>query len=375
MNWLWQIFDPATISAFFTQFQAEMQQPAFWVALGKIMWINILLSGDNALVIAMACRGLPPRQRFWGMILGAGVAVLLRIIFTGIVVTLMALPFLKLVGGLALLVIAAKLLVPEHEGEGGVDAAAHLWAAVQIVAIADIVMSLDNVIAVAAAANGSIPLLVIGLAISVPLIVAGAALIMALLTRLPALVWAGAGLLGWVAGEVMATDPALQPSLHAFFNGPVGVGLDGSAQIDRHGTAVRQWRPWRRGRAGDTRHHRGACRGIDLAQAQAAGRRAFRQSGVTRPIPFQAATRAPARDRAPSRDHAGNIWQVMPAARSTPDSGRNVAKSLVFASRVYFTERFELRKIMQLCPRDRHIALKRLPVAVLPPRRIGSRSF
>ena len=162
-----------------------MQQPAFWVALGKIMWINILLSGDNALVIAMACRGLPPRQRFWGMILGAGVAVFLRIIFTGIVVTLMALPFLKLVGGLALLFIAAKLLVPEHEGEGDVDAAAHLWAAVRIVAIADIVMSLDNVIAVAAAANGSIPLLVIGLAISVPLIVAGAALIMALLTRMP----------------------------------------------------------------------------------------------------------------------------------------------------------------------------------------------
>ena len=92
MNWVLQIFDPATISTFFTQFQAEMQQPAFWVALGKIMWINILLSGDNALVIAMACRGLPPRQRFWGMILGAGVAVLLRIIFTGIVVTLMALP-------------------------------------------------------------------------------------------------------------------------------------------------------------------------------------------------------------------------------------------------------------------------------------------
>ena len=118
MNWLWQIFDPATISAFFTQFQTEMQQPAFWVALGKIMWINILLSGDNALVIAMACRGLPPRQRFWGMVLGAGVAVFLRIIFTGIVVTLMALPFLKLVGGLALLVIAAKLLVPEDEGRG-----------------------------------------------------------------------------------------------------------------------------------------------------------------------------------------------------------------------------------------------------------------
>jgi YjbE family integral membrane protein len=226
VNWVLQIFDPATISNFFTQFQTEMQQPAFWVALGKIMWINVLLSGDNALVIAMACRGLEPRQRLWGMILGAGVAVILRIIFTGIVVTLMALPYLKLVGGLALLVIAAKLLVPEQEDEEGIESASHLWAAVQVVAIADIVMSLDNVIAVAAAANGSVPLLVLGLAISVPLIVAGAALIMALLTRLPALVWAGAGLLGWIAGEVMATDPAVQPQLHALFDGPVGVKLD-----------------------------------------------------------------------------------------------------------------------------------------------------
>jgi YjbE family integral membrane protein len=226
VDWLLQIFHPATIANFFTQFQAEMQQPAFWVALGKIMWINVLLSGDNALVIAMACRGLEPRQRLWGMILGAGVAVILRIIFTGIVVTLMGLPYLKLVGGLALLVIAAKLLVPEQEDEEGVESASHLWAAVQIVAIADIVMSLDNVIAVAAAANGSVPLLVLGLAISVPLIVAGAALIMALLTRLPALVWAGAGLLGWIAGEVMATDPVIHPKLQAVFDGPIGVKLD-----------------------------------------------------------------------------------------------------------------------------------------------------
>ena len=226
MDWVLQIFSPATISNFFSQFQIEMQQPTFWVALGKIMWINILLSGDNALVIAMACRNLPPRQRLWGMILGAGVAVFLRIIFTGIVATLMALPYLKLVGGLALLVIAAKLLVPEPENEEGTDGASHLWGAVQVVAIADIVMSLDNVIAVAAAANGSVPLLVLGLAISVPLIVAGAALIMALLTKLPILVWAGAGLLGWVAGEVMATDPVVVPYLRALSDGPVGVQLD-----------------------------------------------------------------------------------------------------------------------------------------------------
>jgi YjbE family integral membrane protein len=226
VNWLLQIFDPAAIGAFFTQFQTEMQQPTFWVAVGKIIWINVLLSGDNALVIALACRGLAPQQRLWGMIFGAAAAVILRIIFTGIVATLMALPYLKLVGGLALLVIAAKLLVPEDEDEDGVQSASHLWAAIQIVVVADIVMSLDNVIAVAAAANGSVPLLVLGLAISIPLIVAGAALIMALLTRLPILVWAGAALLGWIAGEVIATDPAVAPVLHRIFDSPLGTGLD-----------------------------------------------------------------------------------------------------------------------------------------------------
>ena len=226
MNWLLQIFDPATIGSFVNQFQSEMTQPAFWVAVGKIIWINVLLSGDNALVIALACRGLEPRHRLWGMILGAGAAVILRIIFTGIVATLMELPYLKLVGGLALLVIAAKLLVPESEDEEGVESASHLWGAVQIVVVADIVMSLDNVIAVAAAANGSVPLLILGLAISIPLIVAGAALIMALLNRLPILVWAGAALLGWIAGDVIATDPALAPRLLVAFSGPLGVKLD-----------------------------------------------------------------------------------------------------------------------------------------------------
>ena len=226
MNWLWQVVDPANIAAFVTQFQSEVAEPTFWVALGKIIWINILLSGDNALVIALACRGLEPRQRLWGMILGAGAAVFLRIIFTGIVASLMALPYLKLVGGLALIVIAAKLLVPEQEDEGGVKSASHLWAAVQIVVVADIVMSLDNVIAVAAAANGSVPLLVLGLAISVPLIVAGAALIMALLNKLPILVWAGAALLGWIAGDVIATDPAIAPKLDALLSGSFGATLD-----------------------------------------------------------------------------------------------------------------------------------------------------
>ncbi|HEY0328080.1 MAG TPA: TerC family protein [Rhodopseudomonas sp.] len=226
MDWLLHIFDSATIGTLSGQFHSEMQQPAFWLAVGKIIWINILLSGDNALVIALACRALDPRQRVWGMVLGAGIAVVLRIIFTGIVATLMGLPYLKLIGGLILIVIAAKLLVPDEEDENSIKAAAHLWRAVEIVVVADIVMSLDNVIAVAAAANGSVPLLILGLAISIPLIVAGAALIMLVLNRLPILVWAGAALLGWIAGDIMATDPAVQPWLQRLLDGQIGINLD-----------------------------------------------------------------------------------------------------------------------------------------------------
>ena len=231
MAWLMQMLDLATYTTLLAQFQAEIHDPQFWLALTKIIWINVLLSGDNALVIALACRGLQPKQRVWGMVLGAGVAVVLRIIFTFIVVTLMALPFLKLVGGLALIVIAAKLLVPEKQDEDGVQAAAHLWAAVRIVAIADIIMSLDNVIAVAAAANGSAILLILGLAISIPMIVAGAAIIMALLDRLPILVWFGAALLGWIAGEVIATDPAVAPWLQRALSGNVNLNIDTTSSI------------------------------------------------------------------------------------------------------------------------------------------------
>jgi YjbE family integral membrane protein len=211
------MMEPATWLAMVTSGWSEMSQTAFWVALLKIMWINILLSCDNAVVIAMACRGLPHRQRVWGMILGAGVAVLLRIVFTVFVAALMLLPWLKIVGGLALFYIAAKLLVPDDPDEDETEAAEHLWRAVKIVAIADIIMSLDNVIAIAAAAQGNMALLVIGLAISIPLIVAGAALIMALLDRFPILVWAGAALLGWIVGEVIATDPVIQGYLEPRF--------------------------------------------------------------------------------------------------------------------------------------------------------------
>ena len=226
--------------------------------------------------------------------------------------------------------IAAKLLVPEDEDEGDVHAAAHLWAAVQIVAIADIVMSLDNVIAVAAAANGSIPLLVLGLAISVPLIVAGAALIMALLTRLPALVWAGAGLLGWIAGEVMATDPAVQPALHAFFNGPVGTGLDGL--LKSLGMAPQFANGGHGGEVvlGIIGIIVVLVAGIDLAQAQAAGRRALRYGiGISASAP-RAKTVARGADGARDLpDHSREMLRPGPSGcgdHARPDRGRAPAQ-------------------------------------------------
>jgi YjbE family integral membrane protein len=208
----------------------DMQTPAFWLAVGKIIWINVLLSGDNALVIAMACRGLHGSHRLWGMIIGAGIAVLLLIAFTGIVATLMSLPYLKLAGGLALLAIAAKLLVPEDESDE-IAAGTTLWHAIRIVVIADIIMSLDNVIAVAAAANGQFALLILGLAISIPMIIAGAALIMLVLDRFPILIWLGATLLGWIAGDVIESDPAVQPLLHRLLDGTIALNLDAKSAI------------------------------------------------------------------------------------------------------------------------------------------------
>ena len=172
----------------------------------KIIWINILLSGDNAIVIAMACRALPPRQRFWGIILGAGAAVLLRVIFTVALQYVLELPWLKLIGGVLLFWIAVKLLTQDEADETDIESSDNLWGAVRTVAIADVVMSLDNVLAIAAAAKGNTGLIIFGLAISIPLIVAGATLIMSLLTRFPVLVWAGAALLGWIAGELIVSD-------------------------------------------------------------------------------------------------------------------------------------------------------------------------
>jgi YjbE family integral membrane protein len=190
--------------------QAEMMQAAFWLAVLQIIWINILLSGDNAVVIALACRQLPDRTRKWGIALGAAVAVILRIVFTGIVTTLLSLPWLKFAGALALLYIAIDLINPdEGDDEAKVKAHDSLMRAVGTVAVADLVMSLDNVVAIAAVAKGSWTLLTLGLAISIPLIIVGAALITALFVRFPVLVWVGAALLGWIAGELMISDPGV----------------------------------------------------------------------------------------------------------------------------------------------------------------------
>jgi YjbE family integral membrane protein len=187
----------------------ELSSPQFWVSAVEIIWINILLSGDNAIVIALACRSLPPRQRLGGMVIGTVVAVLMRIAFASIVSTLMMFPYIKIVGGVALLWIAIKLLVPSSSEQHHGASSDNLWHAVKLIALADVVMSLDNVIAVAAAAKGNTALLVFGLGVSIPAIVAGASIIMALLSYFPMLLWAGAALLGWIAGDVIASDPII----------------------------------------------------------------------------------------------------------------------------------------------------------------------
>lgn len=195
---------------------SELTHPAFWLAALQIMGINILLSGDNAVVIALAVRGLPHKQRFWGMVLGAGCAAVLLILFTGIVATLMQLPYLKFAGGLALFWVAIKLVTPQpHDAEDAPEAIEDLWRAVRVVVVANLVMSLDNVIAVAAAAKGNYLLLALGLAISIPVVIAGSALFLAIIERFPIVIWGGGALLGWIAGGLLPDDPVVAAQLPA----------------------------------------------------------------------------------------------------------------------------------------------------------------
>jgi len=188
----------------------DLASPDFWLALGKIVWVNILLSGDNAVVIALAARSLPPQQQKKAIMIGSGAAIGLRIVLTLVAAQLLLLPYLKLIGALLLLYIGVTLLLPEDESDdGGSGVTSSMATAVRTILIADLVMSLDNVIAVAAAADGNVPLLIIGLATSIPLVIFGSTLLLKVIERFPAIVWAGAGLLGFIAGEISVTDPAV----------------------------------------------------------------------------------------------------------------------------------------------------------------------
>lgn len=200
----------------------SFDQPIFWISIVKLIWIDILLSGDNAVVIALACRSLPESKRRIGIIAGASAAVGLRIVFASVITVLMGMPYLHAVGAVFLLWIAVDLVGPGEEEEHATASADTLWHAVRIIVVADAVMSLDNVIAIAAAAHGSIVLIAFGLVLSIPLVVAGSTLVMRLLDRFPWLVWAGGGLLGWIAGELLGDEPALREFL------PVAHGLAGN---------------------------------------------------------------------------------------------------------------------------------------------------
>jgi YjbE family integral membrane protein len=188
----------------------EFGTPAFWLALAQIIWVNILLSGDNAVVIALAARSLPPKQQKRAIFIGSGAAIVMRIVLTLVAVQLLQLPYLKIIGAILLVYIGVTLVLPEgdHEGDDP-DGSSGMAAAVRTILIADLVMSLDNVIAVAAAAKGSTALLVIGLAISIPLVIFGSTLLLKVIERFPFIVWLGAALLGFIAGEIAVSDPGI----------------------------------------------------------------------------------------------------------------------------------------------------------------------
>ena len=196
--------------------ELDLTSAVFWIAVGQIILIDIVLSGDNAVVIALACRNLSAEQRRFGIFWGVAGAVSLRVVLTVFAALVMNMPWLKLVGGLLLIWIAVKLMLPEDEEGHDIKSSDHLWGAVKTIVVADFVMSLDNVIAVAGAAHGSLALLLFGLAVSVPLIVWSSQLILHWMERFPSIVLFGAALLGYVAGQMIFSDPgvlALLPPL------------------------------------------------------------------------------------------------------------------------------------------------------------------
>ncbi len=190
-----------------------LNDPAFWGAAGQIIIIDILLGGDNAILIALACRNLPAEQRKWGIIWGTAGAIVLRVLLIVFALSLLTVPYIKLVGGLLLLWIGIKLLTDEGD-HGEVAGKASMWGAVQTIIIADLVMSVDNVLGIAGAAQGAnpahqTPLVIFGLLVSVPIIVWGSKFVITLMEKFPLIITAGAALLGWLAGGMIVTDPAV----------------------------------------------------------------------------------------------------------------------------------------------------------------------
>ena len=192
-----------------------LQTAEFWIGLLKIIWINIILSGDNAVVIALAARGLPAEQQKKAILFGSGAAVFLRIALTVVAAKLLALSYLQIIGGILLLWIGTQLLGGEDDEDEGHDQNHGLWVAIRTILIADLVMSLDNVIGVAAAAKGNMTLLILGLAISIPLVIFGSKMMIALMDRFPVIVTLGAALIGWVGGETIVSDVAVKSIVEA----------------------------------------------------------------------------------------------------------------------------------------------------------------
>jgi YjbE family integral membrane protein len=185
----------------------SLDAPEFWARLVEISFINMLLSGDNAVVIALAVRALPARQRLLGQVGGTVGAVILRLLFVGVISLLLQIPLLRLAGGLLLVWIAVRLIRPAGEAAGGARPAVSLWESVWLIIVADVTMSLDNVLAVAGAARGDMVLVTLGIAMSVPIVVWGSGVLAGLMNRYPWIVWAGGGVLGYVAGDMMLEDP------------------------------------------------------------------------------------------------------------------------------------------------------------------------
>jgi len=207
----------------------EFTSAAFWAALGSIIWVNIILSGDNAVVIALAARSLPPQQQKQAIFWGSAAAIVLRVVLTVIAVEMLKWPYLKIIGALLLLYIGVTLMLDDEDEEGDVGKqTGGLLVAIRTILIADLVMSLDNVLAVAAAAKGNIPLLVIGLALSIPLIIFGSTLLLKVMERFPIIITLGAALLGFLAGEMLLTDPAVTARFgelsHEVVNGAGAIG-------------------------------------------------------------------------------------------------------------------------------------------------------